>query len=381
MGRGLPEKGSRLGRRKPNVSRLIIRLTSKQSHIIVESSFPKNVTPKLFAILIIVLLFVAPSPAEPGENAVRVVHFINGAKGDESFFDSAVRGIAKAEADFGIEATTIEAGYNSSTWGQQLEEAAASEDYDVLITGSALMRDLLSEVAENHPDKRFIIYDSSVDYAEGGYDNVYSVLFRQNEGAYLAGVYAGLMTESGTIGLLGGQNSTTINDFVVGYEQGAKSVRPDVVVLVRYAETWNDAALGEEMATQMYDEGADIIFQAAGTTGLGVFKAAKESGKYAVGVDSDQALIIEKTDPEQAKHILTSMMKNVDASLYRALKLYIDGQLPFGQAETLGIKEGGVGLARNNYYEVATPADVEAAINQTEEDIRNGRIKVETAFK
>jgi len=339
------------------------------------------VTPKLFAILIIVLLFVAPSPAEPGENAVRVVHFINGAKGDESFFDSAVRGIAKAEADFGIEATTIEAGYNSSTWGQQLEEAAASEDYDVLITGSALMRDLLSEVAENHPDKRFIIYDSSVDYAEGGYDNVYSVLFRQNEGAYLAGVYAGLMTESGTIGLLGGQNSTTINDFVVGYEQGAKSVRPDVVVLVRYAETWNDAALGEEMATQMYDEGADIIFQAAGTTGLGVFKAAKESGKYAVGVDSDQALIIEKTDPEQAKHILTSMMKNVDASLYRALKLYIDGQLPFGQAETLGIKEGGVGLARNNYYEVATPADVEAAINQTEEDIRNGRIKVETAFK
>ncbi len=338
-------------------------------------------TPKLFAILIIVLLFVAPSPAEPGENAVRVVHFINGAKGDESFFDSAVRGIAKAEADFGIEATTIEAGYNSSTWGQQLEEAAASEDYDVLITGSALMRDLLSEVAENHPDKRFIIYDSSVDYAEGGYDNVYSVLFRQNEGAYLAGVYAGLMTESGTIGLLGGQNSTTINDFVVGYEQGAKSVRPDVVVLVRYAETWNDAALGEEMATQMYDEGADIIFQAAGTTGLGVFKAAKESGKYAVGVDSDQALIIEKTDPEQAKHILTSMMKNVDASLYRALKLYIDGQLPFGQAETLGIKEGGVGLARNNYYEVATPADVEAAINQTEEDIRNGRIKVETAFK
>jgi basic membrane protein A len=339
------------------------------------------VTPKLFPILILALLFIAPSSANANENAVRIVHFINGAQGDGSFFDSAVRGIAKAEANFGIEVSTIEAGYNSSTWPEKLEEAAAGEDYDVLITGSALMRDLLSEVAEKHPDKRFIIYDSSVDYSEGGYDNVYSVLYRQNEGAYLAGVYAGLMTESGTIGILGGQNSTTINDFVVGYEQGAKSVRQNVVVLVEYAETWNDAALGEEMATEMYNEGADIVFQAAGTTGLGVFKAASSSGNYAIGVDSDQALIIEKTDPEQAEHILTSMMKNVDASLSRALGLYIEGELPFGEAETLGVKEGGVGLARNKHYEGATPDEVKAAINQTEEDIRDGKITVETAFK
>ncbi|HOO54358.1 MAG TPA: BMP family ABC transporter substrate-binding protein [Methanothrix sp.] len=337
-------------------------------------------SPKLFPILILVLISIAPSPANAADNAVKVVHFINGAKGDESFFDSAVRGIAEAEADFGIEATTIEAGYNSSTWGEQLE-AAAGDDYDVLIVGSALMRDLLSEVAEKHPDKRFIIYDSSVDYAEGGYENVYSVLFRQNEGAYLAGVYAGLMTESGTIGLLGGQNSTTINDFVVGYRQGAESVRPNIVVLVRYAETWNDAALGEEMASEMYNEGADIVFQAAGTTGLGVFKAAEASGKYAIGVDSDQALIIEKTDPLQAEHILTSMMKNVDASLYRTLGLYVEGELPFGEAETLGVREGGVGLALNRYYEEATPEDVKAAVNQAEEDIRDGRTTVETAFR
>ena len=326
------------------------------------------------------LISIAPSPANAADNAVKVVHFINGAKGDESFFDSAVRGIEETEADFGIEATTIEAGYNSSTWGEQLE-AAAGDDYDVLIVGSALMRDLLSEVAEKHPDKRFIIYDSSVDYAEGGYENVYSVLFRQNEGAYLAGVYAGLMTESGTIGLLGGQNSTTINDFVVGYRQGAESVRPNIVVLVRYAETWNDAALGEEMASEMYNEGADIVFQAAGTTGLGVFKAAEASGKYAIGVDSDQALIIEKTDPLQAEHILTSMMKNVDASLYRTLGLYVEGELPFGEAETLGVREGGVGLALNRYYEEATPEDVKAAVNQAEEDIRDGRTTVETAFR
>lgn len=131
----------------------------------------------------------------------------------------------------------------------------------------------------------------------------------------------------------------------------------------------------------MYDEGADIVFQAAGTTGLGVFKAAQSSGKYAIGVDSDQALIIEKTDPEQASHILTSMMKNVDASLRRALALYVEGELPFGQAETLGVREGGVGLARNRCYEEATPEEVKIAVNQAEEDIGDGRTTVETAFR
>ena len=344
----------------------------------------ESVRPKLSPILIIALIFIAQSAigsSEPSEKPVKVIHFINGAKGDGSFFDSAVRGIAKAESDFEINVTTIEAGYNSSTWKKALEEAAADEDYDVLIAGTAQMQDLLSEVAEKYPDKRFIIYDSSVDYTEGNYSNVYSVLFRQNEGSYLAGVYAGLMTKSGTIGILGGQNSTTINDFVVGYEQGAKSVRPDVEILVEYAETWNDPALGETIATEMYDEGADIVFQAAGTTGLGVFKAAQESGKYAIGVDSDQALIIEKIAPIIAEHILTSMMKNVDLSLYRALELYVEGELPFGQAETLGIEDGGVGLARNRYYEEATPEEVKAAINQTEEDIKDGRITVDTAFK
>ncbi len=128
---------------------------------------------KLFPILILALLSIAPSSANADENAVKVVHFINGAQGDESFFDSAVRGIAEAEADFGVEVATIEAGYNSSAWGEKLEEAAAGEDYDVLITGSALMRELLDGIAPKHPDKGFMIYDSSVDRAEGDLGNDY----------------------------------------------------------------------------------------------------------------------------------------------------------------------------------------------------------------
>lgn len=341
-------------------------------------------TQKSSAIGIIILLFMASSAScnsdQTDKEAVKVIHFINGAKGDNSFFDSAVRGIAQAEKDFHLDVTTIEAGYDSSRWQQALDEAA-EQDYDIMIVGTAQTSELLKSVAQSHPDKRFILYDSSLNYTKSSFGNVYSILYRQNEGAYLAGAYAGLMTKSGIIGIIGGMNTTTINDFVVGYEQGARSVRPDIEILAQYAGSWNDTARGEALAREMYGAGADIIFQAAGTTGMGVFKAAQDLGEYAIGVDSDQALIIEKTDPEQARHILTSMMKNVDSSLYRALKLYVEGQLPFGSAETLGIKEGGVGLAFNQYYEEATPAEIRAKINQTEQDISDGSISVETAFK
>ncbi len=335
--------------------------------------------------MVVTLLFIASISSgesyQTENRDVSVIHFINGAMGDKSFFDSAVSGIARAEEDFRLIVTTIEGGYDTTLWRQMIDDAAANKDYDIMIVGTTPMLELLEEVAQMHPDKKFIIYDSCVNYTNGNFENVYSILYRQNEGAYLAGVYAGLMTNTNKIGILGGQNSTTINDFVIGYEQGARSVKPDIDVLVAYAESWNDSAKGESMATDMYKDGADIIFQAAGTTGLGVFQAALNSDKYAIGVDSDQALLMENTDPEQAKHIPTSMMKNVDQSLYRALGLYIDGQLPFGRAETLGIKEGAVGLAKSKYYQEITPTDVKAKINQTEIDIMNGRIKVETAFK
>jgi basic membrane protein A and related proteins len=335
--------------------------------------------------IMIALISIAPLSSgyydQPDKKNVKIIHFINGAVGDKSFFDSAVRGIAEAEEDFPLEVTTIEAGYDATLWKRTIEDAASNKDYDIMIAGTTPMLELLEDVAKMHPDKKFIIYDSCVNYTNGSFSNVYSILYRQNEGAYLAGVYAGLMTKSNIIGILGGQNSTIINDFVIGYEQGARSVNPDIDILVLYAESWNDSPKGEALAKDMYAEGADIVFQVAGTTGLGVFQAALNSDKYAIGVDSDQAQLIEKTDIEQAKHIPTSMMKNVDKSLYRALKLYMDSQLPFGRAETLGIKEEAVGLAKSKYYQEITPADVKAKINQTEIDIIDCRIKVETAFK
>ena len=322
------------------------------------------------------------------EEPLKVVLFINGVLGDKSFFDSAQRGVDRAEQELGVQSKTIEAGLDETQWEAALVDAAANEDYDLFIVGTFQMISYLEQVAPQYPDKSFIIFDAPVDYEACQCDNVYSVLYKQNEGSYLAGVYAAAMTTLGiegmnpepVIGSVGGQDIPVILDFMVGYEQGAKDTNPDITVIRQFADSWNDPAKGKELTKAQYSQGADIVFQIAGGTGQGVFEAAAEDGRYAIGVDSDQALIVEDADPDQAARILTSMMKNVDNSLFRAIDLHLKGELPYGQVESLGIAEGGVGLARNKFYEAATPDEVKATIDEAEQKILNGDIKVETAF-
>jgi basic membrane protein A len=310
--------------------------------------------------------------------------------GDKSFFDSAQRGVKRAEEELGVQTKTVESKPDDpALWEATLIDMAENEEYDLLIVGTWQMTQYLEQVAPKYPDKKFIIFDSNVDYeACEGCDNVYSVLYKQNEGSYLAGVYAAAMTTQdidgmnpeAVIGSVGGQEIDVILDFMVGYEQGAKDTNSDITVIRQFANSWDDPAKGKELTKAQYNQGADIVFQIAGGTGQGVFEAAAEDGRYALGVDSDQALIVEEADPDQAARILTSMMKNVDNSLFRAIDLTIKGELPYGEVEALGIAEGGVGLARNKFYDQNTPDEVKTLVDQAEEKILNGEITVESAF-
>jgi basic membrane protein A and related proteins len=340
----------------------------------------------LSMVLLVSMLLTACGPSEPAETAdegddvIKVVSLINGVLGDKSFFDSADRGMQRVMADYPqVQVKTIEAGIDPARWQAALEDAAANEDYDIMVLGTYQMSEFLEIVAPQYPDKYFIIYDVSVDYTKADLSNVYSVTYKQNEGSYLAGVFVGLMSETGVVGVVGGQDIPVINDFIVGYEQGARA-NGVTNVIVQYAGGWNDPAKGKELALAMFQQGADYVFQVAGGTGVGVFEAAQEMGNYAIGVDSDQALIIAETDPAQAEFIPTSMLKNVDNSLYRAMKMFIEGTLPFGEMEALGVAEGGVGLAKNVYYDRLTPDDVKAKIEQVEKDLLEGKIVVETVF-
>ncbi len=331
----------------------------------------------------------AAAAPETGDEPLRVIHFVNGVLGDKSFFDSAQRGIDQAVAELGIESKTIEAGIDETTWEAALLDAAENEEYDIFILGTFQLNGYLTAMADNYPDKRFIIYDAPVDYEACDCANVYSILYKQNEGSYLAGVYAAAMTTQeiegmnpeAIIGSVGGQEIPVILDFMVGYEQGATDTNPDVQIIRQFASGWNDPAKGKELAKAQYSQGADIVFQIAGGTGQGVFEAAAEDGKYAIGVDSDQALIVEEADPDQAARILTSMLKNIDNSLFRALTLHLEGTLTYGQIEALGIAEGGVGLARNKFYEESTPEEVKAAVDAAEQRVISGEVVVASAFE
>ncbi|MDE2777634.1 MAG: BMP family ABC transporter substrate-binding protein [Chloroflexota bacterium] len=344
----------------------------------------------LAVMLVFMLAFTAVAQDEP----LKVVSVINGTLGDKSFFDSAQRGMDAIADEYDIEIDTVELGIDPANWEPGLLDVMADTDsYDILIAGTFQMIDFMAANVHNYPDKLFMFYDAPMPYGDmdvcvEGCANVYSMTYAQNQGSFLAGVYAAAITTSmmeGTnddpiIGAVGGQQIPVIDDFIVGYEQGACLVNPESQSIVQYAGSWNDPARGKEITLAMYEQGADIVFQVAGGTGVGVFEAAQEQRRYAIGVDSDQAVIVAETDPDQAERILTSMLKNVDNSIFRAITLHLDGELPYGSSESLGIPEGGVGLAKNEFYDMATSDDIKAMVEAAEAAVVAGDIEVQTVF-
>jgi basic membrane protein A and related proteins len=348
-------------------------------------------------IVLVVLLLVAVfmlSFTAIAQDDLKVVLVVNGVLGDKSFFDSAQRGMDLIADEFDLEVDTVELGIDPANWETGLLDVMSDSDsYDILITGTWQMVGFLAAQAHNYPDKFYMFFDAPMPYDDAevcvdGCSNVYSITYAQNEGSFLAGVYAAAISESGIdgandsaiIGAVGGQQIPVIDDFIVGYEQGACLVSADAQTIVQYAGSWNDPARGKEITLAMYEQGADIVFQVAGGTGVGVFEAAEEQEHFAIGVDSDQATIVAETDPDQAARILTSMMKNVDSSLLRAVTMHLDGELEYGAAEALGIAEGGVGLAVNDIYDDNTPDDVKDIIAAVEAAVIDGEIEVGTVF-
>lgn len=337
----------------------------------------------LLVVGIMLIAACAPAAKEAASDREKAVYVIGGTLGDKSFIDSANRGLTRAMEDFPVDYVPVEASADPAKLETAFVDTVADPDTDWIIVGSWDLQTLLMQTAAENLDKKFVLFDIPIldEECVDGCPNVYAMTYKQNEGSYLAGLYAGLMSESKVIGAVGGYDIPVINDFMVGYTQGAVDAGlTKENVLIQYAASWVDPAKGKELANTMYTQGADIVFQVAGGTGEGVFFAAEEAGKWAIGVDSDQALIIEETNPEQAERILTSMMKNVDNSMYRMFELYFAGELPFGTSDSLGIAEGGVGLAYNKYYDEKTPQEVKDKIEEAQKKVLSGEIVVETVF-
>ena len=239
---------------------------------------------------------------------------VSSAFGDKSFNDSAKEGADKLAQDYGVKIKTIEC--QEENFKQYMVQAAEVSDI-VVPVGQQFYE--IPEVAKEYPDTKFIWVDNE---AEGIADlpNVLCITYAHNEGPFLPGYLAAKKSQSGVVGAVGGEQNTTIDDFIVGYKQGALYANPDIKVVTNYANTYEDPAKGKECALALHNQGADVIFQIAGNTGNGVFAAAQEAGFYAIGVDQDQKI----SAPEYDKLIICSMKKEVGLSIYDTIKTFIE---------------------------------------------------------
>ena len=299
-----------------------------------------------------------------------------GGLGDQSFNDSAYAGLQRAKQEFDVETEHLESS-SPTDYVDNLTQLADS-GYNPVFAVGFLMTDAVNEVAPQYPDTSFAIVDSVVEP-----QNAASLVFREQEGSYLAGVVAGLMTQEDTeytnadekvVGFLGGQESDLIGRFQAGYEAGVESVCPDCEVLVQYAgstpEAFNDPARGKEISLQQINQGADIIYHASGATGAGLFEAAREEGIFAIGVDADQA----KLFPDAP--ILTSVVKRVDNSIYQTIEETRSGAFPGGEVVEYGLDDKGISLAPFGRFDGDVPQNVKDEVDNAQQGIIDGDIKV-----
>ena len=320
---------------------------------------------------------------------LNVALVVAGSLGDKGFNDSAKAGVDMAAEEFGVTSQVVEIPSSDKTrYEPTLLDLADTGEYDLIIASGNAMREVLENVSKEYPEQKFYLFDAAVNYDNGTFENVYCNTFLQNEASFLAGVVAAGMTTSGALedlnddAIVGNvllMDMAVINDFMVGFMEGCQYVNPDIKINSAYIGAV-DAAKAKDMAMTMYQQNADIVFQCAASAGLGVIEAGKEQNGYVIGVDSDQAMALMESDPDAANRILTSVLKRSDMAIYRVISMMMEGTVPWGTSEALGMEDSCVGLAKNSVYESLVSEDVRAMVEEAEQKIASGEITVSTAY-
>jgi basic membrane protein A and related proteins len=293
------------------------------------------------------------------------VIFDMGGKFDKSFNEAAYNGAERFKNEAGIEYLEFEV-TNESQRDQALRRMARRGANVVIAVGFSFATPL-EQIAKEFPDTKFVIIDGVVEQP-----NVQSVVFKEHEGSFLVGMAAAMASKTGKVGFVGGMDIPLIRNFAHGYQQGVKYINPDAEVFVNMTGTtpaaWNDPAKGAELAQSQFDRGADVVYAAAGGTGLGVLQAAADSGKLSIGVDSNQNYL-------HPGSVLTSMLKRVDVAVYNAFKDAKEGTLKTG-TQNLGLAEEGVGYAIDDNNRALITPDMEAKLEDAKAKIISGELKV-----
>jgi basic membrane protein A len=325
---------------------------------------------------------VQTSASEKGKTRVGIVFDIGG-KDDRSFNAAAWEGVKRAEKEFGIVLRDVEPGTPNGI--EPAMRAFAEENYDLVIGVGFAQGPIMEKVARDYPNVKFAIVDGVILDADGKpLPNVASLVFREHEGSYLVGMIAASKSKTGVLGFLGGMDIPLIHRFETGYEEGAKAVNPEIKVIDNYVgvtdAAWNNPGKGKEIALTQISKGADVIFTAAGNSGLGAFDAVEQSGKgndgqalrYVIGVDSNQNGL-------KPGYVLTSMVKRVDNAVFDAVKEVQDGHF-HGGFNVFGLDKDGVAYAMDKFNQDLINPDVLTKVEEAKQKIIKGEIKVTDAM-
>jgi basic membrane protein A len=299
-----------------------------------------------------------------------------GGLGDKSFNDLSWAGLQKAEKDLGVEVKAV-ASKAMTDYDSNIAQLANAK-YDVIFCVGFLMTDAISKAATAFPDTKFGGIDI---FLAAPAPNEVGLVFKEQEAGYLAGVTAGMLTKDtavdsrinadNVIGFVGGMPIPPVQKFEAGFIAGAKSVNPDVKVISLYSGSFTDQAKGKELGLSLLSQKADIIFAAAGQSGIGAYQACKEKNALFIGVDSDQYLTL----PTPGDTVITSAMKRVDIAVFETVKAVKDKTFKSGNT-TFGLKENGVGLAPWHEFEKKVPQALKDAIDKATKDITGGTVTV-----
>ena len=291
-----------------------------------------------------------------------------GGRGDKSFNDQAYTGLERAQKELGITFHTLETGEGADREAAMRQLAAG--DAQLIFGVGFLFTDDIRKLAREFPDKKFACIDYTVTPGDTLPPNLVALKFKEEEGSYLVGALAALLNKTGKLGFVGGMEIPLIKKFEAGYVAGVHAVRPKTQVIIKYAGTtgtaFKDPTKGKELALAEYNQGADIIYHASGSTGLGVFEAAREKGKLAIGVDSDQY-------DEAPDNILTSMVKRVDVAVFETIKALGENRWSSG-IKVFGLAEQGVAWVYDDRNKAKIPDATRATVDSLKAEIIAGHI-------
>ena len=321
--------------------------------------------PRRLVAAVLALTLTAVAGRAIAQELAPAIVFDMGGKFDKSFNEAAYNGAERFKKETGIAYREFEV--TAEAQREQALRNMARRGSQIVVGVGFSQASGMEKVAKEFPAVKFAIVDAVVDLP-----NVQSVVFKEHEGSFLVGMAAAMASKTGKVGFVGGMDIPLIRKFALGYEEGARYVNPKVEVFQNMTGTtpaaWNDPTRGGELARSQFDRGADVVYAAAGATGLGVLQAAKDKGRLAIGVDSNQNHI-------QPGSVLTSMVKRVDLAVFESFKAAKDGTWKAG-VRNLGVAEGGVGYSLDQYNRGLITPEMERRLGQARADIVAGKIKV-----